>query len=74
MVQLICEGRCNPNLEVADNLAKAYAAAKQRSVGFDLTEDMIRVQRSLVYTDHTYVNRGECRCVQCGTTRQYGLR
>jgi hypothetical protein len=71
VVQLICEGRCNPNKGMADSLADKFAECRTRKVAFNLMEDMIRVQRSLHYTEHIE-NGIDYVCLDCSHMRRFG--
>ena len=68
--QLICEGRCNPLITLADEYVKRFNESKRLNRHFD-TGDMIQLQRRLVYTEHSVIHDW-ASCVDCGAQRQYG--
>jgi hypothetical protein len=71
VVQLICEGKCNPNIHAVDVLAQEYHAAVMGSKRYDRKELMVSLQRTLVHTDHEY-SGGDYRCLECLSRRRWG--
>jgi hypothetical protein len=69
MLQLICEGACNPMLPAVDR-------AVQHETRLDghvlLSHDTVSLLRRLTYTAHEMVGATVARCGDCGHVRQYG--
>lgn len=73
--QLICEGLCNPFLELADGLAAEFIQSKNRNAPFDGAGPMIAAQRKLKYTLHVIDGSGcVATCLVCQAKRGYGGR
>jgi hypothetical protein len=74
MLQLICEGRCNPNIAEVDAAIRKFAEARNKQLAFDGTERMLALQRRLTYTDHYMDEDAQAICDVCGARRQFGWR
>jgi len=88
MVQLLCEGRCNPQISELTSLADSYVtptagygqfAANQ--VVCAIPAHILNALRALQHTEHRYVRshltpagRADLyACIDCGTERRWGL-
>lgn len=81
MVELICEGKCNPGLPALDgDLKRAERSdagiytdklTKKATVLFVslLTPGIVARVRALKHTDHRPTDGGKYECVECGTRR-----
>jgi len=74
MLQLICEGRCNPNIALVDDAIRKFAEARNKQLPFDGTERMLALQRRLKYTTHYMDDDAQAICDDCGARRQFGWR
>lgn len=75
---LICEGPCNPNIEIVDRLAAEYMSDRNAdrisSNGRRLADDFVMLQRKLKYTPHLR-DDFDPRFVVCGfcaSRRKFG--
>lgn len=70
MLQLICEGRCNPTVAFADELVTRHQV---RMVGTPIGDDFLyQQQRKLRYTEHARQSSTVAKCTDCGTERRFG--
>lgn len=75
MLQLVCEGACNPDRSGCD-AAVRMERAKQgdpEGIGVEPVSAMLASRlRRLVHTAHRTIGDVHAQCVTCGTTRRYG--
>lgn len=77
MVQLICEGPCNPGVGAYDAAIADYRRGETSGEGGRLSpvQDpaLVAAGRALRYTYHD-AQQGRAQCVVCETTRVWGGR
>ena len=75
---LICEGKCNPNIEIVDRLASQYMSERSNVTmaynGRNRADDLVRLQRKLEYTMHVRceIDMRYYICTECTTRRRFG--
>ena len=83
MLQLVCEGACNPNLAEYDKAAWCLAQSKWNMARMEKTTrspmpvDFAELNRSLVHTPHVTIaasvgdTASVVRCTVCGRERDW---
>lgn len=69
MLQLICEGRCNPNLDVVDDMVREFQKSNRSPM---ILSRLVSLQRRLRHLPHTWRGGVAASCDECGKMRKFG--
>jgi len=79
MIQLVCEGLCNPMVETVDSEVQAFRESLPTTMLDGVVvappDDLIEKLHSLRHTRHFAIDsiiRSHFKCAECGTIRQFG--